>query len=140
MMTMGYSRKNSNEGCNTCWNFKGQKPRPMEILHEFFLNLTTSWGNSTSFYCNWCWEFLHALSLVTLETPCLQQPICLESFWNSPVMEIGSNGNEIASPLVTLLLFQLAPGVFVCSFSIPLKIVCSETTPREPTLFGFFLE
>ena len=81
MMTMGYSRKKSNEGCNTCWNFKGQKPRPMEILHEFFLNLTTSLGNSTSFYFNWCWEFLHALSLVTLETPCLQQPICLE-FWS----------------------------------------------------------
>ena len=64
----------------------------------------------------------------------------LESFWNSPVTEIGSNGNEIASPLLTLLLFQLAPGVFVCSFSIPLKIVCPETTLPEPPLFGFFLE
>ena len=62
----------------------------------------------------------------------------LESFWNSPVTEIGSNGNEIASPLVTQLLFPLAPGVFVCSFSIPLKIVCPETTPPEPPLFGFF--
>ena len=22
--------------CNTCWKFKGQKPRPMEILHDVF--------------------------------------------------------------------------------------------------------
>ena len=62
---MGYTRKNPNRGagggglrlyfsdppwnsaklCDTPWKFQSQKPRPMEIPHEFFLDTP---GNSTS--------------------------------------------------------------------------------------------
>ena len=35
------------QNCDTPWKFQGQKPRPMEIPHDFFLNTT---GNSSSFF------------------------------------------------------------------------------------------
>ena len=37
---------NSTKSCYTHWNFQGQKPRPMEIPHYFFLIMP---GNSNSF-------------------------------------------------------------------------------------------
>ena len=46
------------QNCDTPWKFQGQKPRPMEIPHDFFLNTT---GNSSSFFID-PWNF-HMLFL-----------------------------------------------------------------------------
>ena len=70
---------NSTKLCYTHWNFQGQKPRPMEISHDFFW---ITWVNSTSFcidatnfhilFIQYPWKF-HVLNL----------PVWI-LFWNSP--------------------------------------------------------
>ena len=61
----------------------------------------------------------------------------LESFWNSPVTEIGSNGNEIASPLVTQLLFPLAPGVLYALSQYPWKLYVPKPPHLNPSCLDF---
>ena len=46
---------NSTKSCYTHWNFQGQKPRPMEIPHYFFLD--HAWKFHFFFY--WPLEFPH---------------------------------------------------------------------------------
>ena len=66
--------------CDTPWKFQDQKPRPMEILHNFFLNTP---GNSTSFLIdplNFHMLFLQYPQIFHV----LNSP-CLDFFWNSPL-------------------------------------------------------
>ena len=65
---------NSVKFCNTLWKFQGQKPRPMEIPHNFFLN---SPGNSTPFLIH-PWSF-HVFSLIPLEISCSETPVWIFS-------------------------------------------------------------
>ena len=70
---------NSTKLCYTYWNFQGQKPRPMEIPHDFFWITPV---NSTSFcidprnfhilFIQYSWKF-HVFNLL----------VCI-FFWNSP--------------------------------------------------------
>ena len=50
-----FTPRNSAKLCDTTKKFQGQKPGPMEISHDFFLNTP---GNSAFF--RWCLEFPHA--------------------------------------------------------------------------------
>ena len=70
--------------CNTCWKFKGQKPRPMEIPNNFF---SVTAGSSTSFSTdpwNLCMLFpKYRWKFHILKPPQAQSP-CLDLFWNGP--------------------------------------------------------
>ena len=69
---------NSTKLCYTHWNFQGQKPRPMEIPHDFFL-ITN--GSSTSFFID-PWNF----HILFFQYPWkLYLPLCLFFFCNSPI-------------------------------------------------------
>ena len=68
--------------CDTPWKFQGQKPRPMKIPLNFFLNTP---GNSTSFLID-PWNF-HMLYLT---------PIWV-FFWNSPMLRSGQVPHTIGT-------------------------------------------
>ena len=67
---------------DTPWKFQIQKPRPMEIPHQFLLEHPWKF----CFFFNWPLEFPHFLSSIPLEIPCPQPwaPPCFVYFWNSP--------------------------------------------------------
>ena len=73
---------NSANLSDTPWKFQGQKPRPMEIPHQFSLNTP---GISTSFLID-PWNF-HVFFSRPPEIPCPQPP-CLDFFWNSPILKV----------------------------------------------------
>ena len=89
------------------WKFQGQKQRPLEIPHNFFL---ITLGNSTLFLIN-LWKY-HMLFLSypwkfhMLNTPCPPpatppphhhtHTLCLDFFWNSP--EIARINSLVISP------------------------------------------
>ena len=62
--------RNSAKLCDTTKKFQGQKPGPMEISHDFFLNTP---GNSAFFFVD-AWNF-HMLTSMPLENPCPQHPL-----------------------------------------------------------------
>ena len=57
---------NSPKFCNTPWKFQSQKPRPMEIPLEFFLEHPWKF----CYFFHWPLEFPHFLSSVPLGIPC----------------------------------------------------------------------
>ena len=66
--------------CDTPQKFQSQKPRPMEIPHQFFLNAP---GISTSFLID-LWNF-HMFFLQDLQKFHVLNTPCLDFFWNSPI-------------------------------------------------------
>ena len=58
------------QNCGTPWKFHAQKPRLMEIPHEYLLEHPWKFH----FFFNWPLEFPHFLSSIPLEIPCLQPP------------------------------------------------------------------
>ena len=90
--TAFYSCKFCEIVCNICWKFKGQKPRPMKISHDVFCEPETPW-NFWLLFLQYPWKF-HVL-----------KPLFhFNFFWNSPMMEVGSNGSELVSHTHSLLL------------------------------------
>ena len=61
---------NSNKSCHTHWNFQGQKPRPMEFAHYFFLD--HAWMFHFFFY--WLLEFPDSIFSVPSEIPYPKPP------------------------------------------------------------------
>ena len=77
-----FSPRNSTKLCYTTQKFKGLKPRPLEIVDNFFLIIL---GNSTSLLIK-PWEILLAISSIPLESPYPQlPPILFVFFWNNSI-------------------------------------------------------
>ena len=71
---------NSAKLCFIPWKFQAQKPRPLEIPHDFFL---VTLGNSTSFLIK-LWK-VHMLFLWYPWKFHIFNLPCLVFFWNSPI-------------------------------------------------------
>ena len=69
-----FTPRNSAKLCDTTKKFQGQKPGPMEISHDFFLNTP---GNSAFFFVD-AWNF-HMLTSMPLEIPCPQHAVLIFS-------------------------------------------------------------
>ena len=74
--------RNSAKLCDTTKKFQGQKPGPMEISHDFFLNTP---GNSAFFL------LMLGISTCLLQCPwkfhVLNTP-CFDFFWNNPLSRV----------------------------------------------------
>ena len=80
-----FTPENSTKFCYTSWKFQRQKPRLVEIPHEFFLSpleipllfYLTAGISTCSFFIQYPWKF-HVLN----------PPSCLDFFWDSPITEL----------------------------------------------------
>ena len=61
---------NSTKLCHTHWSFQGQKPRPMDIPHYFFLDHARKFH----FCFYWLLEFPDSIFSIPMEIPCPQSP------------------------------------------------------------------
>ena len=75
-----FTPRNSTELCYTSWKFQGQKPRPMEMPHNFFF---ITHRNSTCFSLtpgiSTCFFFNNPVNSMSSTPP------CLDFFWNGPI-------------------------------------------------------